>query len=85
MMDNNDEDQTEDDTNLSDCLDLSDLNNLSKAGNQGMLLLQRLHQLKVRFSNLKKDKLKPLNVVSSTIWIVHFVKQTKSEGLGLIM
>ena len=54
MMDNDDEDQTEDDTNISDCLDLSDLNNLSKAGNQGILLLQRLQQLKVRFSNLTK-------------------------------
>ena len=85
LEDNSNTRDTDTDQHVSDSLDLSDLNNLSKAGNQGMLLLQRLHQLKVRFSNLKKDKLKPLNVVSSTIWIVHFVKQTKSEGLGLIM
>ena len=35
------------DTDQSDSLDLSELNNLSNAENQGLLLLQRLKQLKV--------------------------------------
>ena len=35
------------DTDQSDSLDLSEPNNLSNAENQGLLLLQRLKQLKV--------------------------------------
>ena len=71
MMDNNDEDQTEDDTNLSDCLDLSDLNNLSKAGHQGILLFQRLHQLKVRQTK-QRQNLKELSTYLYEIWEVLF-------------
>ena len=52
LEDNSNTRDTDTDQHVSDSLDLSDLNNLSNAENQGLLLLQRLQQLKVGFPQI---------------------------------